>query len=377
MAANPYDPTQNLGFGAPPGAPTAGQTPTNPYLPAQLNAIQQQATQGLNLSTIPGINSDAVAAGGYGGSRQAVAQGVATGLTNQGVSNADANLLGTAYQNDQSNALAGSQINNNFYTQQRQLDQNGAALGSNLTAAGTTGDLSQGQGITAVGTTQQNAPYTTIDNASNVLNQYTGLGGTAATTANGSTLGALTGGAVLGSTLINNLGLGSTPTDTSSIMPPAGSNDPNSPNYIGPLQQRNGGPVRFADGGSVRFEPVVGSRSPLPSSGNSPMGSQALLAAILASKTPQITPNLGMGSLTANPVTDPQAILAAQMKAAGQFADGGPVWGPGSQRSDSIPARLSNGEHVMDARSVTAIGGGNNDRGQAMLNSMRSALRGA
>lgn len=40
------------------------------------------------------------------------------------------------------------------------------------------------------------------------------------------------------------------------------------------------------------------------------------------------------------------------------FADGGPVSGPGSGRSDSILARLSNGEYVMDAKTVRTFGTG-------------------
>jgi TP901 family phage tail tape measure protein len=41
---------------------------------------------------------------------------------------------------------------------------------------------------------------------------------------------------------------------------------------------------------------------------------------------------------------------------AGQFADGGPVYGPGTSRSDSIPAYLSNGEYVMKAAAVAKYG---------------------
>jgi len=40
------------------------------------------------------------------------------------------------------------------------------------------------------------------------------------------------------------------------------------------------------------------------------------------------------------------------------FADGGYVSGPGSSRSDSIPARLSNGEFVMQAKAVKSLGVG-------------------
>ncbi|GAX54748.1 transglycosylase SLT domain-containing protein [Streptomyces olivochromogenes] len=39
------------------------------------------------------------------------------------------------------------------------------------------------------------------------------------------------------------------------------------------------------------------------------------------------------------------------------FASGGPVRGRGTSTSDSIPARLSNGEHVLTAKDVQALGG--------------------
>jgi hypothetical protein len=41
----------------------------------------------------------------------------------------------------------------------------------------------------------------------------------------------------------------------------------------------------------------------------------------------------------------------------GTYAVGGPVSGPGTGTSDSIPALLSNGEHVLTAREVSAAGG--------------------
>src|SRR5262249_42948621 len=41
-------------------------------------------------------------------------------------------------------------------------------------------------------------------------------------------------------------------------------------------------------------------------------------------------------------------------------ATGGPVFGPGSETSDSIPALLSNNEHVWSAREVQGAGGHGN-----------------
>lgn len=74
---------------------------TNPYLQDQAQAITNTATQNLNNNILPGINSGAMAAGGYGGSRQGIAQGLAIGQTNQGITNSLASLYGNAYAQDQ------------------------------------------------------------------------------------------------------------------------------------------------------------------------------------------------------------------------------------------------------------------------------------
>jgi hypothetical protein len=50
------------------------------------------------------------------------------------------------------------------------------------------------------------------------------------------------------------------------------------------------------------------------------------------------------------------------------------VRGPGSSTSDSIPARLSDGEYVLDAKDVTRIGGGSNVRGAKVLDRVRKHL---
>lgn len=56
-------------------------------------------------------------------------------------------------------------------------------------------------------------------------------------------------------------------------------------------------------------------------------------------------------------------------------ANGGPIHGPGGPRDDAIPAMLSDGEHVMDAASVNALGGGSNAKGQQRLNMLRTMLK--
>jgi hypothetical protein len=74
---------------------------SNPYLPAQAQAITSQVTNNLQRQVLPGINQGAMASGGFGGSRQGIAQGLAIGETNQGLSNSLASLYGNAYEGDQ------------------------------------------------------------------------------------------------------------------------------------------------------------------------------------------------------------------------------------------------------------------------------------
>lgn len=53
----------------------------------------------------------------------------------------------------------------------------------------------------------------------------------------------------------------------------------------------------------------------------------------------------------------------------------GPVRGRGTGRSDEIPARLSDGEYVMDAETVSMLGDGSTDAGAKKLDQMREKLR--
>jgi len=53
----------------------------------------------------------------------------------------------------------------------------------------------------------------------------------------------------------------------------------------------------------------------------------------------------------------------------------GDISGPGTGTSDSIPAMLSDGEHVLTKQEVSQIGGGDNDLGHQRLYAMRENLR--
>ena len=55
-------------------------------------------------------------------------------------------------------------------------------------------------------------------------------------------------------------------------------------------------------------------------------------------------------------------------------ANGGEVTGPGTGTSDSVPARLSDGEFVVTAKAVRGAGGGDRDVGAARMYDMMSQL---
>ena len=57
-----------------------------------------------------------------------------------------------------------------------------------------------------------------------------------------------------------------------------------------------------------------------------------------------------------------------------ELAGGGEVEGPGTGTSDSVPARLSDGEFVLTAKAVRGAGGGDRDVGAARMYDMMSKL---
>lgn len=178
----------------------------NPYLPIQTDAITQAVTQNLQNNILPGIGSGAAQVGGYGGSRQAILESNAIGQTNQGLSNALANLYGNAYQADQQYNLGLGNMATNFYTAQRGQDLAQAALGANLYGQGNAGYVNQGAGLQNLGNYQQQASWMPLQNAANTYSQFSGLGGGLTNTQQGSPLGGILGGALMGAQITKNLG---------------------------------------------------------------------------------------------------------------------------------------------------------------------------
>ena len=87
------------GGGAPGPSPAA-----NPYMGGQVDYLRQQSDFALG-QNLNGIRSNAVGVGGLGGTRQGVAQGIATGLANQGYTGAVSNMLGQDWTNQQNRDL--------------------------------------------------------------------------------------------------------------------------------------------------------------------------------------------------------------------------------------------------------------------------------
>lgn len=77
----------------------------SPYLDQMAARITQQSGQALNEQALPGIRSQAVASGGYGGSRQGIAEGLAIGRSNEALQGTLANLYNTDYQADRNRAM--------------------------------------------------------------------------------------------------------------------------------------------------------------------------------------------------------------------------------------------------------------------------------
>lgn len=168
------------GGGAPPGAGAGGMgggygLGSNPYQGAQADALAAQQQQFLD-KNLAGIRSNSVGVGGLGGSRQGVAQGEAIGSAATGLAGATANLYGANYNADQNRELQRYGYDQGFYTNNRQLDQSGAALGANLYGLANNGDWSG------------------LNNANGIYGTYKGYGtDTNASQSGGGALGGLGG----------------------------------------------------------------------------------------------------------------------------------------------------------------------------------------
>ena len=71
----------------------------------------------------------------------------------------------------------------------------------------------------------------------------------------------------------------------------------------------------------------------------------------------------------------PQEIMTATEWGYVNARNGGSINGPGSGTSDDIPAMLSDGEHVIDAQTVSDAGRGSNNIGQEVVEGIKQKIR--
>lgn len=210
-------PSSNLGMGG------GGN---NPYIGEYAGAITSQVTQNLQRNILPGISSGAMAAGGFGGSRQGVVEANALNDANQGLSNSLANLYGTDYTNamnrnlqqqslDNSYNLGLGNLNlgnynatNSFYTAQRGQDLQSTALGAQLMNQGNSNYLGAGSGVANLGTSAQQAPWQVMGNYTGAISPFTGYGATTTSNQNSNPWAQALGGALGGSQIGNLFGGG-------------------------------------------------------------------------------------------------------------------------------------------------------------------------
>jgi len=85
--------------------------------------------------------------------------------------------------------------------------------------------------------------------------------------------------------------------------------------------------------------------------------------------------NRGVSNAGSSPFGSGQSRLGGLGAIGSLFMNnGGEVNGPGTGTSDSVPARLSDGEFVLTAKAVRGAGGGDRDLGAARMYDMMSKL---
>lgn len=203
MQGNPYltsmGPQPAPGFSAQPAPMMTSQV--NPYLDQMASAMSNRVNQNLSLNMLPSIRSQFLGAGGYGGSRQGIAEGVAMGLASQGLGDSLANLYGGAFENQANRDMQGRQMD----MQDRQFGQQ-FGLNSNIAANNATLNLYErmlqgaGVGLDAANAAQ-NTPMSYFQQFLQAANAAGGQGGTANQQMPGNPLLGALGGWQLGSSL--------------------------------------------------------------------------------------------------------------------------------------------------------------------------------
>ena len=160
--------SQNLGLSGAPDPVQLTQYKKNPYLDETAKNITQQMDDNWTRNLAPSIRSGAMAAGGFGGSRQGVVEANGLNDMNRSLSQNLTNLYGTDYNNqmgrnlqqyqgDQQTALSNKQANNNYDLGLRSSDLGFGQLDANINQQNFNNQLSSAQfGLNAYNTLNNN-----------------------------------------------------------------------------------------------------------------------------------------------------------------------------------------------------------------------------
>jgi hypothetical protein len=190
--------SQNLGMG---GGSIGGSTSssssstssvgTNPYLKGMGDTIVNQMTDNYNRNQLPAMRSGAMAAGGFGGSRQGVVEANGLRDLNLGIGQNLTNLYGQDWTNSQNRNLQEKSINNSYDLGLKSndlgfanLDSNNQQFGANYGLNVQNQQLANQQAGVNASTQMQNTPTQYQTMFGNQQNQIAGQGGTSTSTQN-------------------------------------------------------------------------------------------------------------------------------------------------------------------------------------------------
>lgn len=213
---NPAVTSANLGLGtaystaapsAPAATPASGNPTTltqytqNPYLPQMAQGITQQMTDNWTRNLAPSIRSGAMAAGGFGGSRQGVVEANGLRDLNTSLGQNLTNLYGTDYNNQMNRNMQQYQTDTSANLGYANLDSNNAQFGANygLNALNAQNTWAL-NGVNAANQIQ-NTPIDYNRYFSNQANQTAGQGGTTTQNNQGNPYMTAIGGAMAASRL--------------------------------------------------------------------------------------------------------------------------------------------------------------------------------
>lgn len=211
QGSGPFSAGGGGGYGGGGGSSVGGgfsysSTGQNPYLSQMGDVMTRQMTDNFNRKVMPQIGSQAMATGGYGGSRQGVIEANAMNDLNQQIGGALTNLYGQGYNTSLSHDLGLQNLGLGYANLDRSINNdnlNWQLQGANF-GLGVYDRMQQGNqmGLNAA-TNIQNTPYNYWQNFSNQANSIgQGYGTQTSSTGGNPFIGAL-GGAQLGSQAAN------------------------------------------------------------------------------------------------------------------------------------------------------------------------------